>query len=154
MLCFHTSSFGNLIYFKSFQLSPLFSITYPKVYWIPALGSLIVISNAMYPKLYSPAICKTSALDFLYLHRRSPSHPNSKPQSSLTSSSITHNSTDSPCSHHVLLWKNNQPLLLLHHNVSYLSSLYHLHICVTLFLQNHSVLIHLIEQYTVLESII
>lgn len=56
--CLHIPSFGKLIHSMNTQSSPLFSIAYPKVYWIPSPGSLIVISSALYPKLYSPSICK------------------------------------------------------------------------------------------------
>ena len=49
LLCLCISSFGNLVYSKSFQSSPSFSITYPKS--LTLLGSLSVLSKCNISKI-------------------------------------------------------------------------------------------------------
>lgn len=97
--CLHLSCFGNLIYSRSFQSSPLFRITYPKVHWIPSLGSLTVFSRAMYPTLYSPFIYK----DFYFLVLPFSQPSKFKTTVLLTSSFTTHTSTYNLCSYQFLL---------------------------------------------------
>lgn len=152
--CLHISSFGNLISSKNFQSSLLLGITYLTIHWIPLLGSLIVILNVIYLKLYPPFMCKTSVLGFLCLCCYSPTHPNPKPQSSLTSTSITTPQV-APAPIVSSFEKITDLLHLLHYNFYQLSdSIIYLFLSRSSLKITFNVSLHLIQQHMVQGSII